>query len=173
MAHEILGLTLLQAPELGCQPLSERPKISKEVDSYASIHNPEHDPHREREHVLNPLRSTAVSERDDESVGRPKDVHWGSVDLARLPTHVSENAETRKPACEEASDSVREGNVDLPEPLTLFVTSSVASARSLTQLQDREGSLIRRGASRFPAGLGVLLDAGTKNWPTAFSDPSV
>jgi hypothetical protein len=65
-----------------------------------------------REHVLHPLGLTAVSERDDESIGRSKDVHGGAVDLSRLAPHVRENTETRKPGCEQPGDSVRDSQVE-------------------------------------------------------------
>lgn len=69
-----------------------------------------------REHVLHPLALAAVGERDDKSAGRSKDVHWRSVDLTRLSTHVGENTESGKPAREEPADPVRENDIDLRQP---------------------------------------------------------
>ena len=69
-----------------------------------------------REDVLDPLRLAAVGERDDEVVRRSEDVHRGAVDFARFATHVRENAEARKPACEQTGDPVRKDDVDLRQP---------------------------------------------------------
>jgi len=49
-------------------------------------------------------------------VRRSKDVYGCTVDLTGLATNVPENAETRKPAREQAGDPVRKDDVDLREP---------------------------------------------------------
>jgi len=49
-----------------------------------------------REHVLYPLALAAEGQGDDEAVRPSKDVHWGSVDLSRLATHMGENAEPQQ-----------------------------------------------------------------------------
>jgi len=72
-----------------------------------------------RNHILHPFGFAAVGERNDESIGRSKDVHRSAVDLSRLPTDVLENTKTRQPACEETGDSVRKGDIDLREPSLL------------------------------------------------------
>ena len=69
------------------------------------------------EDVLHPLALAGVGERDDESGWRSKDIYWGSVNLPRFATHVRENAEARKPACEKAGDPVGENNIDLRQLL--------------------------------------------------------
>lgn len=69
-----------------------------------------------REHVFYPLALAAVSEGNDEAIGRSKDVYRSAVNLPRLATHVCENAETRKPTSEQTGDPVREDNVDLRQP---------------------------------------------------------
>ena len=69
-----------------------------------------------RKHVLHPLRFTAVREGDDEAVRRAKDVYGCTVDFAGPSSDVRENTETRKPACEQTGDPIREGNVDLRQP---------------------------------------------------------
>jgi hypothetical protein len=58
----------------------------------------------------------AVRECDDESIGRSKNVDWGSVDLPRFPTHVRENAEARKPARKQTGNPVCHSDVDLRQP---------------------------------------------------------
>ena len=68
------------------------------------------------EHVLHPFRLAAVGEGNGESIGRSKDVDRSSVDLARFATHVRENAEAGKPACEQAGDAIRGRDVDLRQP---------------------------------------------------------
>jgi hypothetical protein len=49
------------------------------------------------ENVLYPFGLAAVGERDDEAIRRSKHVHWSSVEFARFPPQMRENAETRKP----------------------------------------------------------------------------
>jgi len=58
----------------------------------------------------------AVGERDDEAVRRSKDVDGCTVDLAGLSSDVGQDAEARKPASEQPSEPVSEGNVDLRQP---------------------------------------------------------
>src|SRR5271167_266281 len=69
-----------------------------------------------RKDVLHPLRLAAIGERDNEAVRRSKHVHWSSVDVTRFATHMRENAETRKPTCEQSGDPVRDRDVDLRQP---------------------------------------------------------
>ena len=69
-----------------------------------------------RQHVLHPLRLTAVGFRDDESSGCSKHVYWRSVDLSRLAPHVRENAKPRQPTRKQAGDPIRESNVNLRQP---------------------------------------------------------
>ena len=53
---------------------------------------------------------------DDEAVRRSKNVYGCTVDFAGLSSDVCENAEARKPTCEQPGDPVREGDVDFREP---------------------------------------------------------
>jgi hypothetical protein len=56
--------------------------------------------------ILDPLALAAVGKGDRESVGRAKDVHRSVIKLARFSSHVSDDPEEGKPACELAGDAV-------------------------------------------------------------------
>jgi len=66
-----------------------------------------------RKYVLHPLAFPGIGQSNDESVATPKHIDRCSVDSARLPTYVREDAEAREPACEQARNSVRDQDVEL------------------------------------------------------------
>ena len=67
-------------------------------------------------HVLNPFAFPPVSERNQESPRRSKNIHWCPVDFARLPTYMRKNAEAGQSGGEAARDSVRNSQVEGCDP---------------------------------------------------------
>jgi hypothetical protein len=67
-------------------------------------------------YVLNPFAFPPVSERNQESPRRSKNIHWCPVDFARLPTYMRKNAEAGQSGGEAARDSVRNSQVEGCDP---------------------------------------------------------
>ena len=68
-------------------------------------------------HVSDPLAISSIGERDQECVGRSRNLHWRPVNPTCLSTHVRNNTEAGQSGGESAHDPIRNSAIEGCYPL--------------------------------------------------------
>src|ERR1700693_1279894 len=91
------------------------------------------------DYVVDPFAFPTVGERNQESVGHSKNIHWRAVNLAGFPANVCKDTEARKSGGESDGDSVRHSQVKGCDPSLAEPDQKDGSQQNCQKRDDRRG----------------------------------